>query len=137
MEQNKILERLLDEAKPFIQEQERDLPKIRQAFDMCESYVSSEQVEQLLNQAEIAITMIGLGAKALMAIFLKPCLDNKVIDEKTISREFGDKVLGIVRGLQTVAKINTSRSRMQSENFIKLILSQADDVRVVPFYSSL
>ena len=131
MEQNKILERLLDEAKPFIQEQERDLPKIRQAFDMCESHVSSEQVEQLLNQAEIAITMIGLGAKALMAIFLKPCLDNKVIDEKTISREFGDKVLGIVRGLQTVAKINTSRSRMQSENFIKLILSQADDVRVV------
>ncbi|MBR3980070.1 MAG: bifunctional (p)ppGpp synthetase/guanosine-3',5'-bis(diphosphate) 3'-pyrophosphohydrolase [Bacteroidales bacterium] len=122
---------IIEAAKPYIKEQERDLPKIRQAYDLCEQNLSADEVQAVLNQAEIAITMIGLGAKALMAIFLKPCFDKEKLTEKEISKDFGEKVLGIVLGLRTVEKIDTRRSRLQSENFIKLILSQADDVRVI------
>ena len=71
---------IIEAAKPYIKEQERDLPKIRQAYDLCEQNLSADEVQAVLNQAEIAITMIGLGAKALMAIFLKPCFDKEITD---------------------------------------------------------
>lgn len=126
-----MISQLLEEARPFIKDYERDLPKIQQAFNVCCSHLPSETITHLIQQAEIAVSLIGLGAKALMSIFLKPCYVNKHISEKEIKSEYGDKVFGIIRGLITVEKIDTSRSNVQSENFIKLILSQADDVRVV------
>lgn len=122
---------LLEQAKPFIKEQERDIPKIRQAYDFCESQLESENVDSLKNQAQIAISLIGLGAKALMSIFLKPCLEQNRISQKEIVALYGEKVFGIISGLIKVEKIDTTRSNLQSENFIRLILSQADDVRVI------
>lgn len=131
MEQVISISDILEQAKPFVKEQERDFPKIRQAYDFCESHLSKDELVGLLNQAEISISLIGLGAKALMSIFLKPCFEKKIISQKEIVSEYGEKVFGIVSGLMIVEKIDTSRSKLQSENFIKLILSQADDVRVV------
>ncbi|MCQ2959485.1 MAG: RelA/SpoT family protein [Bacteroidales bacterium] len=122
---------IIELSKPYVKEHERDLPKIRQAYDFCESYLSQDELVLVLNQAEIAISLIGLGAKALMSIFLKPCFEKNAISQKELVSEYGEKVFDIITGLQRVEKIDTRRSKLQSENFIKLILSQADDVRVV------
>ena len=62
-------------------------------------------------------------------MFLYPCLFKTTF--QAILNEYGEKVFGIITGLQRVQKIDTSKSKIHSENFIKLILSQADDVRVI------
>ncbi|MBO4776931.1 MAG: bifunctional (p)ppGpp synthetase/guanosine-3',5'-bis(diphosphate) 3'-pyrophosphohydrolase, partial [Bacteroidales bacterium] len=126
-----VISNIITQAKPFIKEQERDIPLIEKAYDFCKSHLSDAELENILSQAEIAISLIGLGAKALMSIFLKPCHEKGKITNAEISSAYGEKVLGIIVGLEKVEKINTTRSKLQSENFIKLILSQADDVRVV------
>ena len=126
-----VISNIITQAKPFIKEQERDIPLIEKAYDFCKSHLSDAELENILSQAEIAISLIGLGAKALMSIFLKPCHEKGAITNAEISSAYGEKVLGIIVGLEKVEKINTTRSKLQSENFIKLILSQADDVRVV------
>lgn len=122
---------LIELAKPFIKEQERDIPKIQKAYKFCESHLEEKQTTFIKRQAEIAISLIGLGAKALMSIFLKPCFEHKMISQKEIIAEYGEKIFDIISGLIKVEKIDTSKSNLQSENFIRLILSQADDVRVV------
>lgn len=122
---------ILDIAKPYVKEPERDFPKISQAYNTCKEYLSAEDMEYRIQQTEIAISNIGLGAKAIMSIFLKPCLEKKYITEKDIIADYGEKVFAIIQGLIKVERIDTHRSKLQSENFIKLILSQADDVRVI------
>lgn len=131
MEKTYTLSYIVTALQPLIQDTERDIPNIHKAYDEAEKHFSAEQMNRLLEQAEIAVSMIGLGAKAVMAVFLRPLLEEQIITEKEICQNYGEKVCGITAGLIKVAKIDTSRSKLQSENFIRLILSQADDVRVV------
>src|SRR5690606_35039741 len=44
---------------------------------------------------------------------------------------YGQKVYDIIHGFVRVQKIDTSKSKFHSENFIRLILTQAHDVRVI------
>lgn len=125
------LKHIIELAQPYIHEPERDVPNMQKAYELTKSFFTQEEVNDLLEQAEIAVSMIGLGAKAVMAIFLRPCLEQQKISEKEIVQNYGEKVKGITAGLLKVAKIDTSRSKLQSENFIRLILTQADDVRVI------
>jgi len=131
MHSERSIQTILDLAKPFIYEPERDIPNIHKAHETAEKFLKPHEVAGLLEQAELSVALIGLGAKAVMSIFLRPCFEQQYISEKDIRQNYGDKVFGITSGLVKVAKIDTSRSKLQSENFIRLILSQADDVRVV------
>ena len=107
-----VISNIITQAKPFIKEQERDIPLIEKAYDFCKSHLSDAELENILSQAEIAISLIGLGAKALMSIFLKPCHEKGAITNAEISSAYGEKVLGIIVGLEKVEKINTTRSKL-------------------------
>ena len=131
MHSERSLQAILDFAKPFIYEPERDIPNIHKAYETAEKFLQPQEVKALLEQAEISVMLIGLGAKAVMSVFLRPCFEQQYISEKDIRQNYGDKVFGITAGLVKVSKIDTSRSKLHSENFIRLILTQADDVRVV------
>ena len=120
---------ILQIAQPYIKE--RDVPYIIKAFELSETNLLESEVQNQLQFAEIAISQIGLGGKAIVSIFLKPVFEQNKISEAFIVKEFGEKVFAIISGLLRVEKIDTSKSKLQSENFIKLILSQADDVRVI------
>ena len=111
---------------------ERDIPFITEAFSLLQkSKKTAEKIEKQLAIAELAITEIGLGGKALTSIFLLPVFEKKEISEESITQHYGTKVHGIITGIAKVKKIDTSKSKFHSENFIKLILTQADDVRVI------
>lgn len=122
-------EYIVEIAKPYIKE--RDIPYIFKAFSILNDTQSSQFVQSILQLTEIAVLEIGLGGKAIVSIFLQSVYNQNKISEQTIIQEFGEKVFGIISGLIRVEKIDTSKSKIHSENFIKLILSQADDVRVI------
>lgn len=110
---------------------ERDIPFITKAAELAYTHLHKQEISDLYAKAELAVTQIGLSGKALTSIFLFPLFTQKYISEEEIVTIFGEKVHGIITGLTRVSKIDTSKSKLQSENFIKLILTQADDVRVV------
>lgn len=122
-------EYIVEIAKPYIKE--RDIPYIFSAYERALQHLTIEQLQSLLQLAQVAIQEIGLGGKAIVSIFLYPLYIQNNISEPYILNEYGEKVFGILTGLQRVEKIDTSKSKIHSENFIKLILSQADDVRVI------
>jgi len=123
------IESILELAKHVLKE--RDVPFVQQAYTIAYEKLPLEESEKLLQIAELAVSQIGLGGKALTSIFLKPVLEQNFISSDFITLNFGEKVLGILNGLNKVSTIDTTKSKLHSENFIKLILSQADDVRVI------
>lgn len=109
-----------------------EIQYIDYAIDILEkNNVASEIILQKIEVAKIAFDEANLKSKALVAMFIFELFETSVIDKKKIIELFGEKVAGILDGLIKVYKINTSKSKINSENYIKLLLSQADDVRVI------
>ena len=48
-----------------------------------------------------------------------------------IEREFGKKVAKIIDGLTKISGVFDTNSSLQAENFRKMLLTLADDVRVI------
>lgn len=81
--------------------------------------------------AEIVAKEIGLGATAISCALLHDVVEDTEITIDDIKREFGNKAANIVEGLTKFNGIFDINSSMQAENFRKLLLTLADDVRVV------
>lgn len=83
--------------------------------------------EQQLRQTAVDIVTdeIGLGKLVVAAIVLQDA------DETVVKHVFGDEVTGLIEGLRRVAAVHKSTKTMETENFRKLLLALAEDVRVV------
>jgi len=84
-----------------------------------------------MKTAVILVDEIGLKQAMVCAVLMfRPLLKDQVtIDE--IRRNFGDEVAIILRGWKKVNDLTEKKSRVESENYIKLLLSIAEDIRVV------
>ena len=74
---------------------------------------------------------IGLGVNSMIAAFLHEVLESGKITVKDIKDEFGETISNIVESLSKISSINTSTSILQAENYRKLLLTMANDVRVI------
>lgn len=84
-----------------------------------------------LNTALIVINEIGLRKASIIAALLyRPVICNKItVDE--INKHFDKEVADIVRGLLKVNDLEANQATLESENYIKLLLSLAEDMRVI------
>ncbi|MCR4916334.1 MAG: HD domain-containing protein, partial [Prevotella sp.] len=84
-----------------------------------------------LQTALLAVDEIGLRRDAVLAILLYPCIQGGMlsIDEVTVS--FGQAVGHILHGLQRIQELYTKNPVVESENFRNLLLSFAEDMRVI------
>lgn len=82
--------------------------------------------------AKIVSAEIGLGAKSIICALLHDVVEDTDHTIEEIERIFGKKIASIIEGL---TKINSDffdpDSSIQAENYRKLILSLADDIRVI------
>ncbi|MBQ7210249.1 MAG: bifunctional (p)ppGpp synthetase/guanosine-3',5'-bis(diphosphate) 3'-pyrophosphohydrolase [Paludibacteraceae bacterium] len=81
--------------------------------------------EQAILTAYIAAGEVGLDSSAIAAWLLQ----NAQIDE--IKQLFGQNVATIVEGIHRVEQLYTKQTSFETENFRKLLMSLAEDVRVV------
>ncbi len=81
--------------------------------------------------AIIAHELIGLGAATISAAILHDLVDDKLTNNETIKKEFGNEVFDIVNGIIKISSLYTERLSLQSENFIALLLTISNDVRVI------
>ncbi|MBC8046720.1 MAG: bifunctional (p)ppGpp synthetase/guanosine-3',5'-bis(diphosphate) 3'-pyrophosphohydrolase [Fimbriimonadaceae bacterium] len=84
-----------------------------------------------LKVAQIVVSEMGLGATAAICAILHDVVEDTELTLDDIKREFGIKTAKIVDGLTKVSGVFDLTSSIQAENFKKLLLTLADDVRVI------
>ncbi|MGQ1889816.1 RelA/SpoT family protein [Thermophagus sp. OGC60D27] len=84
-----------------------------------------------LDIARIVVEEIGLGRTALICSLLYDVLRNGEMTLEEIQNRFGNHVFMIMEGLSKVAELYNRNPAIRSENFRKLLLTFAQDVRVI------
>ena len=81
--------------------------------------------------AKIATKEIGLGTTSVVAALLHDVVEDTDYTVEDIANLFGKKVASIVDGLTKISGVMGSDTSQQAESFRKMILTLADDVRVI------
>ena len=112
--------------------------KIRKALELavkacCDKLTITGEPEILhaLSVARIIAGEIGLGLTSIVTALLHDSYNDLILSPKELEKEFGKKVVEILNGFSRITSINSMQSSYQAENFRKLLLSLADDVRVI------
>jgi GTP diphosphokinase / guanosine-3',5'-bis(diphosphate) 3'-diphosphatase len=115
-----------------------DQDKIKRAFELSlegsgDKQILTGQPEILhaLSVARIIAGEMGLGLTSIITAILHDSYNSLTISPKDLEKEFGKKVVEILNGFGRITSIDSMQSSYQAENFRKLLLSLADDVRVI------
>ncbi len=115
-----------------------DVSKIRKAIDIlvsnCEgktTTIGSSIILHALNVSLIVVQDLGLGISSITGSLLYHAWDSIKHKKDEISQEFGENTLKILEGLAKINVIEPAQTSYQSEGFRKLMLSLAEDVRVI------
>ena len=84
-----------------------------------------------LQTAIIVADEIGMKRAGILAIMLHDLAGNGVMTATDIDAGFGKDVAVIVRGLIRIQELYTKSPTIESENFRKLLLTFAEDMRVI------
>ncbi len=115
-----------------------DLKLVRKAFDLSLEDQDGERrtngdpaIYKTISTAQIVVDELGLGRTSVICSLLYDIVQKKRITLDEVNNLFGPKVTQIIEGLVKVTDIYNQNPTLQSENFRKLLMSFADDVRVV------
>ncbi len=138
-EKNEILKRyraLLRASKSTLQKGDKRM--IRKAFEVAlESHKDMRRksgepyIYHPVAVAQIAAEEIGLGTTSIVCALLHDVVEDTDMTLEDIEREFGKKVAMIIDGLTKISGVFDTNSSLQAENFRKMLLTLADDVRVI------
>ena len=84
-----------------------------------------------LQTALIMVEEIGLKRDAVMAILLRPSFEDGFISASEVGEQYGESVALILRGLERIHALYKKNPVVESENFRNLLLSFAEDMRVI------
>ncbi|MBW9201505.1 bifunctional (p)ppGpp synthetase/guanosine-3',5'-bis(diphosphate) 3'-pyrophosphohydrolase [Bacteroidales bacterium SW292] len=84
-----------------------------------------------MQTAVIVAEEIGMRRASILGIMLHDPVRCGACTAEDVGREFGEDVAGIIRGLIRVQELYTKSPSIESENFRKLLLSFAEDMRVI------
>ncbi|MDR0686733.1 MAG: HD domain-containing protein [Dysgonamonadaceae bacterium] len=93
-------------------------------------------IQRSIKTALILTEEIGIAGPAITAVMLLPIFQNTRTQtpaetEQKIKEDFGNEVKEIIHGLNRVRELNGKNVSIESENFRRLMLSFARDVRVI------
>ena len=84
-----------------------------------------------LQTALIMVEEIGLKRDAVMAILLRPSFEDGFVSASEVGEQYGESVALILRGLERIHALYKKNPVVESENFRNLLLSFAEDMRVI------
>ena len=119
----------------FSKYSDEGLSLIGKAWDIAETKLEGQVrgnghpfIEHPINVAKIVSDEIGLPAECVAAVFLHEA--QRFDEVKTPPEGFGHDVLEMVDGLNKIAAIKPKDTRLEAENYKKLIVSYSRDPRV-------
>ena len=122
----------------FVDHKDKEL--IHKAFDMAvelcgdkKTITGEYQLTHSTSVAKVVAKDMGLHTNSIITSLLHyPYISmNEATRKEEINSLFGPAILNILEGLARISNINSMQSTYQAESFRKLLLSLADDVRVI------
>jgi len=111
--------------------------KLRALLKACftkQSY-SPEQISASVSQktavVDALLNEVGLGKAAVVSVVFQDFIQNKCITVEEIEKAFSTNISTITKGLIRVRELYERNTSLESENFRKLLLTFAEDVRVI------
>ena len=118
--------------------QEGDEQKLRHQLMLS---IEQQQVERdvfglnpillAMQTALIVCDEIGLRRDAVLAILLRASVDGGHLSIEEVEKEYGEAVARILHGLHRIQQLYQKNPVVESENFRNLLLSFAEDMRVI------
>ncbi|HKK46637.1 MAG TPA: bifunctional (p)ppGpp synthetase/guanosine-3',5'-bis(diphosphate) 3'-pyrophosphohydrolase [Balneolaceae bacterium] len=134
--QQQDLDQLLKVCRENLDEVDDDL--VSRAFKLC--YVSHKGIERASGEpyyfhpvavAKIVASEINIDDVSVVAALLHDTVEDTEVTLKDIEDKFGDIVAHLIDGVTKISGVFKSRNTKQAETFMKLLLSMAEDIRVV------
>ena len=134
---------ILNRYKSLIKACKRNLEKgdkemIRKAFEVAvESHKEMRRksgepyIYHPIAVAHICAEEIGLGATAIVCALLHDTVEDTDLTLEDVKGLFGPKVASIIDGLTKISGVIDQSSSIQAENFRKVLLTMAEDIRVI------
>ena len=130
------IDQLLDRVKSY--NAEADLNIVRKAYEFSAKVHEGQRRRSgepyLQHPIAVAgvLTSLRTDVTAIVAALLHDTLEDTVATPEELESEFGKDVVHLVDGVTKIGKITfKSHEEKQAENFRKMLLSMADDIRVV------
>lgn len=84
-----------------------------------------------LKSAILFANSIDQDHNIIITLLLSPLLEDEIIDIATLRKEWGDDIASLLVGLTAVEKFSNKNNAVNQDNFRGLMLSLADDIRVI------
>jgi GTP pyrophosphokinase/guanosine-3',5'-bis(diphosphate) 3'-pyrophosphohydrolase len=134
--QQEDLDELLRVCRENLEEVDEKL--VSRAFKLC--YVSHEGIERASGEpyyyhpvavAKIVASEINIDDVSVVASLLHDTVEDTEVTLDDIKEKFGDTVSHLIDGVTKISGVFKSRNTKQAETFMKMLLSMAEDIRVV------
>ena len=121
---------LIEESREFLPQEKKDkLIKLYREAEYSEEL--AEDFNSALAIAYIAIKELSLSKAALCTVVLFPLIKHNRYNIDNVQTDFSEEISVMLNGLTRVKKLYSKTSTMETENFRKLLLTLAEDVRVI------
>ena len=116
---------------------EKERRYVYRAYEIAQEVLANERrsdstpfMEHVVNVAEIVALELKLISTSISAVFLHEAsrLNNRLLDN--CKAEFNDDIISIANGLNRISEIRPRDTKLQAENYRKLIVSYSKDPRV-------
>ncbi len=88
-------------------------------------------IDKSLATAQVVVDEIGLGHDSVLAVLLRPMLEEQLVTLEQVEHDHGPSVARILHGLERIQRLYSKNPVVESENFRNLLLSFAEDMRVI------
>lgn len=88
-------------------------------------------IEEKLSIVKIVLKETGLGKTAALSVLLQELIEKKFLLPEEVDKKFAAPVSHVVAGLSRVRDLYQKNTSLETENFRKLFLTFAEDVRVI------
>ena len=95
------------------------------------AFTYEEKKRMAVQTAEILEEEIGLKGDAIEAVYLIPEIESGRITMETVAEQHDPQVVRILHGLNRIQQLYLKNPVIESENFRNLLLSFAEDMRVI------
>ena len=115
-----------------------DEQMVARAFKLC--YLSHQDVDRASGEpfyrhpvsvAKIVASEINIDDVSVVASLLHDTVEDTGVTLDDIEEKFGDTVAHLIDGVTKITGVFKSRNTKQAETFMKMLLSMAEDIRVV------
>lgn len=97
----------------------------------AEETAQGHSISDKLQIIEVVLNEIGLGKAAVLSVLFHELVEKKAITVDEIEKKFNTQVSSIIRGMMRVEELYARNASLETENFRKLFLTFAEDVRVI------